>query len=423
MGITNKYLTMEAAGSTVPNQGNGGRVITMVPTAPLAAGGGAHYWQPRPFSAGTPLLQPAVQHRPDFDHGKETLFAAPIYNLDGGAAGSRIEVLAIEPRDNPYDGVPSVFTQVVSVPQFHAVGGATEPERGGSIDVANDWVNKLVYSHSNLYLSMDDCEFWDDAGCALTGVRVIRLPLRGLERSHGAITKLTLSYGSQEEISGAVTFGTAGATWFGFPAIEVNDHGDVVAAYQGTSPKTFADARYSVWEHSEDLFRSSRVMKAGGATVDSWHHYLGMSVDSFDGTGVWMINGYGDPSKTWGYAFGKVLGKPIPDLDVLQASVEPGPSGRRSFKLDLTYDNLGDGDAPAVSGKLRLTRAGSPNITIKTFDLAAIGHGAHSDRIVHFKVPATPTPLGDYSLRIDLDSTHQLKEYDESNNRAAVALP
>ena len=72
--------------------------------------------------------------------------------------------------------------------------------------------------------------------------------------------------------------------------------------------------------HSEDVFDSSRVMKSGEGAVDGWHHYLGMSVDGFDGTGVWMINGYGDPSKQWGYAFAKVLGKPVADLDVLEAS-------------------------------------------------------------------------------------------------------
>ena len=179
-------------------------MITIVPTAPLAAGAGAHYWQPKPFPAGTPLLQPAIQHAPDFDHGKEALFAAPIYNLDGGAAGSRIEVFAIQPQESPYEGVPSVFTQIISVHQFHAVGGATQPQKGGgSIDFARDLVNKLVYSHGNLYLAMDDCWFWNDSGCVLTGVRVIRLGLHGLVRSHGKITRLLLSYGSQSEIFGS----------------------------------------------------------------------------------------------------------------------------------------------------------------------------------------------------------------------------
>src|SRR5262249_51434685 len=161
---------------------------------------------------------------------------------------------------------------------------------------------------------------------------------------------------------GLVTVGAKNATWFAFPAIEVNDRGDIVAAYQGTSARIFADARYSVLEHSDNQFRSSRVMKAGEGAAGSWHHYLGMSVDSFDGTGVWMINGYGAPGGGWAYAFGKVLGNPVPDLDVLEAYVEPGSHGPESFRLHLIYDNLGDGNAAATSAKLILTRPGSPGI-------------------------------------------------------------
>jgi hypothetical protein len=397
-------------------------VITIVPTAPLAAGGGAHYFQPKPFPSGTPLLQPAIQHAPDFDHGKEALFAAPIYNLDGGAAGSRIEVFAVQPQESPYEGVPSVFTQIISVHQFHAVSG-TQPEKGGgSIDVANNWVNKLVYSHGNLYLAMDDCEFWNDSGCNLTGIRVIRLGLHGVVRLLGRIARLKLSYEDQYEISGAVTFGTTGATWFGFPAIEVNDKGEVVAEYQGTSPKIFPDARYSVLTDPKGIFASSRVMKTGEGPASDWHHYLGMSVDGFDGTGVWMINGYGGTSG-WAYAFAKVLGKPAPDLDVLQASVAPGSAGPSSFELDLFVDNLGDGNAPATSGTLTLTRYGSNPIAVRTFKVPAVAHGANKEETVEFTVPSTPKPVGEYSVEIRLDSGHQLTEYDETNNKASVRLP
>lgn len=425
MGITSKYLTMESSGSTVPSQqsGGGGRVITIVPTAPLAAGGGAHYWQPRPFPSSTPLLQPAIQHAPDFDHGKEALFAAPIYNLDDGAAGSRIEVLAIQPQASPYEGVPSVFTQIISVHQFHAVSGSSPEKGGGSIDLTQNWVNKLVYSRGNLYLAMNDCELWNDTGCVNSGIRVIRLRLGGVVRSHGRISRLKLGYGSQQEISGAFALGANGPTWFGFPSIEVNDSGDVVASYQGTSPKIFADASYSVMKRSESTFGSSRVMKSGEGPADGWHHYLGMSVDGFDGTGVWMINGYGGAPGGWSYAFAKVLGKPVPDLDVLKASVAPGSGGPRSFELDLYVDNLGDGDAPATSATLTLTRHGSKPVAVETLKVPAIAHGANDSRTVDFTAPPTPKDLGGYSLEIQLDSGQKLTEYDEANNRATVPLP
>jgi hypothetical protein len=176
-------------------------------------------------------------------------------------------------------------------------------------------------------------------------------------------------------------------------------------------------------ERSESTFASSRVLKSGEAAVDGWHHYLGMSVDGFDGTGVWTINGYGGPSKHWGYAFGKVLGKPVADLDVLNASVAPGPGGPRAFQLDLFVENLGDGDAPATTGALTLTRSGSPDIPIETFQLPGVAHGASKERTVSFTVPSTAGGLVGYSLEVALDSEDRLEEYDEADNKAFVPLP
>jgi subtilase family serine protease len=136
-----------------------------------------------------------------------------------------------------------------------------------------------------------------------------------------------------------------------------------------------------------------------------------------------MINGYGGPSKQWAYAFGKVLGKPVADLDVLKATVAPDPGAPRSFRLDLFVDNLGDGKAPATSATLTLTRHGSHPTAIKTFDVPAIAHGANTERTVNFTIPSTPNAVSDYTVEIQLDSAHKLTEYDEADNRSTVPLP
>ncbi len=423
MGITSKYLTMESLGSTVPHQGDGGRVITIVPTAPLAAGSGALYYQPDPKTLGTSLLQPAVQHAPDFDNGKETLYASPVYNLDDGASGDEIRISAVAPQSSPYNGVPLVYSQLVTVREFHAVGGSEPEPGGGSISVAKNQANKLVYRDSSLYLTMDDCEWWNDKGCRGTAIRLIRLRLSGVVRVKGVILRLKLAVADDRTIGGGVDiFSPAGATWFAFPSVEVNSKHDVVVDYHGTSMKTFPDERYSIWLHGEDQIRSSRVLEGGHAVVSDWHHYLGMSVDSFDNTGIWMINGYADKAKQWGYAFGKVLGKPIADLDILQAFVESANSTKKPFKLALVVDNLGDGAAPATSGRLTLTRRASPDIKVTTFPVPALGPGHQTKVTVRFAVPAAAVGKG-YSLEIDLDAKHHVNEYDESNNSTSIAAP
>ncbi len=271
---------------------------------------------------------------------------------------------------------------------------------------------------------MDECEWWNDNGCRGTAIRLIRLQLNGVVGLKGVILRLKLSVADDRTIGGGVDiFSPAGATWFAFPSVEVNSKHDIVVSYHGTSPKIFPDSRYSVWLHGEDQIRSSRVLEGGQAPVSGWHHYLGMSVDGFDNSGIWMINGYADKSKHWGYAFGKVLGKPIADLDILQTFVESTTSTKKPFKLALVVDNLGDGAAPATSGRLTLTRRGSPDIKVTTFAVPALDPGRNSKRlIVRFAVPAAAVGNG-YSLKIDLDAKYRLAEYDESNNSTSIAAP
>ena len=142
--------------------------------------------------------------------------------------------------------------------------------------------------------------------------------------------------------------------------------------------------------HSDSVFGSSRVLKSGEGTVDGWHHYLGMSVDGFDGTGVWMINGYGGPSEAVGLRVregarqtgsrpGSAQGLPrsrLPWAEIVQARpVRRQPRRRQRARDDHAPD---------------LTRHGSPDIPIKTFQVKAIAHGAQHERTVNFQVPPTP---------------------------------
>ena len=85
-------------------------------------------------------------------------------------------------------------------------------------------------------------------------------------------------------------------------------------------------------------------------------------------------------------------------------------------------DNLGDGAAPATSGRLTLTRRASPDIKVTTFPVPALGPGHQTKVTVRFAVPAAAVGKG-YSLEIDLDAKHHVNEYDESNNSTSIAAP
>jgi subtilase family serine protease len=117
-----------------------------------------------------------------------------------------------------------------------------------------------------------------------------------------------------------------------------------------------------------------------------------------------------------------VLGKPVADLDILQAFVDSATSTNKPYKLALVVDNLGDGAAPATSGRLTLTRRASPDIKVATFPVPALGPGHHAKVTVRFAVPAAAAGKG-YSLEIDLDAKQHVDEYDESNNSTSITAP
>jgi len=421
MGITSKYLTMESLGSLIPNMGDRNQVITIVPTSNPVSGPDAHIFQPAQSTLGQSLIQPAVQHKPDFDNGKEALFATAVYNLDDGAAGNQINISWVAPQSSPYESTPKFFSQPVTVSTFHAVTSEQPVKGGGTISDAKNLVNKLVYRDKNLYLTMGECVHWNSKGCLQSAVRLIRIRLAGTVRVLGTLVKLKLSVADDETITGNGS--PPNGNWFAFPSVEVNSRHDIVLAYNSTSTKTVPDVRYSVFMHGEDQIRSSRLLQPGLAAVDGRHDYLGMSVDPFDQHGVWMIDGYGDSSGGWAYAFGKVLGKKVPDLEPVQAYVTKTGTTSKPYQLTLVVNNLGDGAAPATTARMKLTKRAATTIPIKSFSLPKIPAGGLSAPMqVSFSEPAAAVGHG-YTLEIALDSNHQVYEYDEGNNTIAIAAP
>jgi CARDB len=433
MGISSRYLTLESAGGPITKPGR--RTITIIPTDPLVRGSGALVYQPNWASLGTNLQQPAIQHQPDFDHGREVFFATPVYDLDNGSAGDSIELSTVSIGGGPYNPVPAFHKQLVHVRRFVAVSGPGAPQKAGpgvsgapTIGGGANWVNKLVYRNSNLYLVFDECRVWSDGDCVYSGFRFVRLHVSGIVKLK-TFSQLEVQVTADRTFGGPVTVDVRKLFWSVYPALEVNGAGDVAFSYNSSSPFLFPQARYSIWRHNENDVRSSRVLANGQSTIGSsdddfkgsWHHYLGMSVDGFDGTSIWMINGFADASHGWNYAIGKVFGKRHPDLAVLQSFIEP--TGTGDYRLSLIVQNLGDGAAPASSASLSLSRSGAGTIPLESIAVPKLEPGGRS-AVLHATIT---TPAGashtDVTAKLKLDARQQLQEYDESNNTTSVAFP
>jgi hypothetical protein len=442
MGISSKYVTLESSGGTITEGGR--RAITIIPTAPLVHGSDGPVYQPDREQLGTRLFQPAVQHAPDYDGGREVLLATPIYDKDNGLAGDTIQLTIIAP---PRSGgtAPDLYQQNVPVHRYQAVwstdsSGHTSdamlaPQKRGpdvtgqpTLSVAVNWVNKLVTRGPNLYLTMDECRQWTVSACAFSAVRFLQIRLGAVTRSHGRITHVAATLVTDRTVSGENESQPAKSIWFSFPAVDVNARGDAVISYDGTSPTRFPQARYSVWLAHESDVRGSRVLKNGLSTLGSsshgwqagWHHYLAMSVDGFDGRGVWLINGYANASHGWSYAIGKVLGGRVADIAVVRAAVEPeGGSGSRTYRVTFDVANLGDGAAPARSARVALVHPESPDVRLGSVAVPRVRPG----RRLSFSLDVTAPPLAGYeAIGITLPTVGR-REYDSSNDNAYLALP
>ena len=146
--------------------------------------------------------------------------------------------------------------------------------------------------------------------------------------------------------------------WYGFVGVEANKSGDAVLAYQRTGSFVAPEARYSAYYLTESDIRASQLLMAGNSSLgqcpqdltknqNCTHHYMGMSVDPWDETGVWVIDGFA-LNGGWGFVVGKALAPGYPDLtydaaSVLQAS-RPG-----AYHLRLTLHNQGDGQPGRTS--------------------------------------------------------------------------
>ncbi len=415
------------------------QVITVISTDSLQASGTKLLFY---YQTEQPLKNPdgsdiwvnakipaAVQHRPDL-LGQKLLFTTQW--VDPGREDSDPAKYTVLLWTLSLDtSTPTLYRQPIPVRPFGGIkGDEGAPQQGSSttnLFVAQNWVNALVYRKGNLYLVFDERTV--DKGEILSALRFLRIHLNGSVKSKGTLT-WNLDVAVDRTFGGRNILDPQGKkAWYGFPSVEVNKKGDAALVYHRSAAWLYPEARYSVYFLKEKDIRPSRVLRAGNSPIAAgkWHHYVGTSVDGFDNTGIWMINGYAKNGR-WAYAIGKVLGKTFADLEpgvVLKGLTGSAKSGK--YRVSVGIANLGDGAAGKTRARLSLTRTNGPHaglgMPLGTIPVPKVGSGRRTMVAATVQVPGRALGAGYRYLRVGLDSTKTLREYGEKNNVVYTPLP
>lgn len=446
-GITSQYLVLQVnvsdankkGGTDVKTQpnlivGENRAELIVVPTAPAtpklgqlsAYSNDKQLTNPDDSNFGG-ALWPAVQHKPDVSGGKVFLASqyAPggfdpsvlLWVLTPSAAGVEAYQLAV-----PVNAWAS--TSPGGVPQ--PSGDATEIFGGGIY-------HSLVYRNGSLYLAFGECGVWY-FGCLQSAMRFVRIQVNGFVTDpQGVVTQMLVDKKVDRTFTGpAAGDPPQGLAWYGFPGVDANKNGDAVIAYERSGTFVYPESRYSAYFLNESDVRASRLLKAGDSSFGEGagsHHYMGMSVDPWDKTGIWIINGFARGGG-WGYVVGKALASGHPDLALDQVIAKLG-RGDRGYKLKLTLRNQGDGGAGANLARIYLVaKAGKASASARRHERAVLLRSVRIRRLARgrFKTVrlnlSVPPRLRRYRyLEVSLDAKHRVREYGEHNNVVRIPLP
>jgi PKD repeat protein len=412
------------------------RQVTVFPADPAAGNLG----QATPvFSNTDPLkdpygnrlrqLEPAVQHAPDFEDGAAALFVTK-YGTDYLV----LWLLSFEA------GQPRAYQGFVPIrPSRNLTRDEPTPQKTGAPVVlagsAQVPISKVVYRNGSLYVTFDECVLWTftftgSTKCTRSAVRFLRIGI-GIKKLAGPEIQETLLLTANKQVD--ATFGDPDLGWYLFPVLEANKSGDAAFVYQRAGAGVSdPEVRYTVYYEAEAGPRPSGLLKLAKGPVGGWHHYVGVSVDPWDGTGIWMIDGYGRKGGGWNYVVGKVLGSAQPNLAFEQAAAKAvgGASGTgRVYRLTLVLRNEGDGAGRASKAAIYLARAKRAGaslagkkrqVLLERIRLPRLRSGRARTIRLRVRVPARRRAFR--YLAIKLDAGGRLREYDERNNTAYVRL-
>jgi hypothetical protein len=411
----------------VENPSNWNRYAHLVffPADDMAAGkagpSGWQFWDlTNPDGTPSARLQPAV-HR---GSPARAYFAGP------WTAADRILLWGLSDPLGPNQQIERVEVQV------DAVGGTEDAPQQGSTDkimmgnVGNDPLKAAAHDNQ-LILSGNDRADWGSGGDPLAANRLMSFDLSQWPNVPGQGQA-----GYRERVFGlnnVIEDDPDSHFAYGWPAIEVNNHGDLVLVYSRTGETIDPEIRFSTWLAGEGDIRPSRLLKAGEAayalgapssTALAWADCAGISVDPADGQGVWFAHCYADTHSSWNnFAIyvGKVLGRRWPWLQLKdfvpdKALVRVG----EPFKVNVEVENHGDGAADPIAIAI-LLHGGDPPVRLGQGKVEGLGPGQGIKVSVAGRVPAE-TPPGLASLALELDPDQHLEQYTRAYSTARFEI-
>jgi PKD repeat protein len=446
-GITSQYLVLQVNVSdankkgvadvdTQPNliSGENRTELIVVPTAPAtpklgqlsAYSNDKQLTNPDGSNFSGPLW-PAVQHEPDVSGGK--VFLASQYAPGGSDHSVLLWVLT------PSATGVEAYQLAVPVNAFVSTApGAVPQPSGAATKIFGSGIHhSLAYRNGSLYLAFTECGVWY-FGCVQSALRFVRIQVKGfVTDSQGVVTQMFVDKKVDRTFTGPAAGDPPGSlAWYGFAGVDANKNGDAVIAYERSGTFVYPESRYSAYFLKESDVRTSRLLMAGDSSFGAGagnHHYMGMSVDPWDKTGIWIINGFASAGD-WGYVVGKALAPGHPDLALDQAIAQLGkPDG--SYKLQLRLHNQGDSGAGASLARVYLVaKAGNASTSARTSQRAVLLRSVRVRRLARGRFKTVlltvrvPARLRRYRyLKVSLDARHRVREYAERNNIALIRLP
>jgi CARDB len=363
--------------------------------------------------------QPAVHH--DAEPSGYTLLAAHHPDLEAvvvlgfrkaeGAVGPPLHaaLVPVGATKNPND--------MLQMPQ----GAVTSPAR---IRITNlgQMALKAVAREQLLWLTWQDCKTWTGSNLGECASSIRLAELFGGSALNGFAAPLYFD--------GAI--GNK-AAYAGNPAVETNADFNSIVVYTRSGPTVVEAARYAAAIFGEPQLRNAATIELGnfplgnngsGASTGNLDTG-GAAVDPKDGLGIWLFHGISlekDDTGVWRFAFGKVFGKPYPDLTAWGGKLieifPAAPSAGGSVRISAQVSNEGDGRAGAVEAIASLV-AGGESIELARFPVPALPSGETTRLTVDTRIPKSVEP-GRHRLRIGVDPSGD--EYGEANNTAEREL-
>jgi len=409
--------------------------------AGLSSVDGVQIWEPTysDSTVASGVLQPAVHHDVPSSglhylastRSDDTLVIWGLTPISGGST----QLFHREIPVSRFYG-PSADPDGWAYPQLAGPGiGVPRPINAGS-NLGNS-VLKAVSRADRLYATWEDCKQWPGASQCIPSIRLSRVDVSGFPFSvstgpgSGFIDR-TFGKRNPADPAGAINA-------YSWPAVDVNDDGDMVLNYARTGSGIFPEARFSVYHGDGTDIRPSYLLHAGIYTLGKEMQpgdkpagrldLTGSAVDPFDPAAVWIAQPYSDLAAAgegqYRLVIGKVFGSLFPDLTAqvtLQGATVRAPG--ENIELQVKVRNQGDGPAPA--SELRLYLSADAEITegdllLGTLQIPALAAGTQ-----HSATEQLPLPLdvdsGNYHLGGIINPEILIQEYSEANNASSPLL-